>query len=115
MLVVYVARLYSGRMSQVQTQPQGDGGGAGRPPLGTALGGGQQGPGQRHPFKAPYRPPDEPPANWWRWWLSLRLELARVSWPSAKSTFSATLVVAVSVFIWAGYLLTLNSLLPSLL
>lgn len=110
LLVVCIARLYSGRMSQQQTQPQRDGGGAGRPPLGTAVGGGQPGPGRRHPFRSP----DETPANWWRWWRALRLELARVSWPSAEATVRAIGVVATSVCIGAGFLLTLNSLLSRL-
>ncbi|MBN9420476.1 MAG: preprotein translocase subunit SecE [Candidatus Eremiobacteraeota bacterium] len=101
-------------MSQLQTQPQCDGGGAGRPPLGTAVGGGQPSPGRGHPFR-PTSTPDEAAVSLWRWWRGLRLELARVSWPSAETTVRALGVVAIFMVIWAGYLLDLDFLLSRLL
>jgi len=114
LLVVCIAWYYIGRMSQPQTQPQCDGGGAGRPPLGTAVGGGQPSPGRRHPLRSPCTPPDDTPVKW-NWLRGLRLELARVSWPSAEATVRAILVVAIFMVICAGYLLDLDFLLARLL
>ncbi|MBT9584136.1 preprotein translocase subunit SecE [bacterium] len=102
-------------MSQLQTQPQCDGGGTGRPPLGTAVGGGQPSPGRRHPF----RPHEETPGGAMTtsrgWWRGLRLELARVSWPSATATVRALGVVASSMVVWAGYLLYMDFVLSRVL